>query len=446
VHPLTIVSTLYGQGRGYRRLDIRRRVTANERLTREALARLNDEGFQYHVQRSIARFPFYAERVKAHRGSLPLPGQRVRPEELPVWTRQMQREFYAQEVRPRDAAYARQTSGSTSVAIRYYATRESYEWRTAIMDRVYTWAHAQEGVRSVHIWGADPNPPTGMHKFKRRVHLILQRRYFFDAFQEFSDRERAACCEFINHVRPVSIVGYGGMLADVARYAREHKALRWKARTVVTTAEGLLTGQRELLEEVIAREVFDSYGSREVMNIGMECEKHQGLHLATDNLVVEVVDEAGMPVPAGTAGRVVVTDFHNAATPLIRYEVGDIGVMGPDEPCPCGRPFPRLARVDGRSQDVIQTPNGPLTVIWVSFITRDYSWINGFQVVQDARDHIVLRLLTKRELTADLLAQITARLLVKLGGMTIDFERVDTLSRRPNGKAQILISTIGPPA
>ena len=446
MHPLTLISTLYGQGRGYRRLDIRRRVFANEKLSPEALARLNDEGFQHHVHRSIARFSFYAERVKAHRGSLPAPGTRVRPEELPVWTREMQREFFAQQERPADAAYMRMTSGSTSVPVRYYATRESYEWRTAIMDRVYSWAQAQEGVKSVHIWGTDPKPPQGMHKFKRRAHLVLQRRYYFDAFQEFSDAERVACCEFINRIRPHSIVGYTGMLVDIARYARDHKALTWKARTLITTAEGLMTGQRTLLEAEIAQEVFDSYGAREVMNIGMECERHTGLHLPSDNLRVEVVDDSGLPVPPGTEGRVVVTDFNNAASPLIRYEVGDIGTMSPDEPCACGRPFPRLARVDGRSQERLYTPKGPMTVIWISFITRDHDWIDGFQVVQNQRDRILIRLLTKRELTPEVVAPLTENLQKKIGNMTIEYERVDELSRRASGKFQLLISTLDPPA
>jgi len=442
VHPLTLISSLYGQARGYRRLDIRRRVFANERLSTDALARINDEGFQQHVQRSIQRFPFYAERVKAHRGSLPKPGERVLPEELPVWTRRLQSEFFAQQVRPADAHYMRQTSGSTSIPVRYYATRESYEWRTAVMDRVYTWAHAQEGILSVHVWGSDPFPPAGFHRIKRRTHVLLQRRHYFDAFRKFNETELAACCEFINRVRPRAIVGYTGMLVDLARFARDHHALTWKARTVVTTAESLLEGQRELLESVLANEVFNSYGAREVMNIASECEKHQGMHLATDNLRVGVVDEKGTPVAAGIEGRVVVTDFHNAASPLIRYEVGDIGTMWSDEPCACGRPFPRLVRIDGRLQDVVETPDGPMTQTWFGLIIRDFTWIAGWQIVQDRRDRVLFRLVSTHELTSDLLAPFIAKLRTRLGGMTIDFERVNEIQRRASGKYQPIVSTI----
>ena len=442
VHPLTLISTLYGQARGYRRLDIRRRVFANEKLSAETLSRLNEEEFQHHVHRSLARFPYYAERVKAHRGSVPRPGERIRPEELPVWTREMQREFFAQQERPADAAYMRQTSGSTSTPVRYYATRESYEWRTAVMDRVYSWAHAQEGIRSLHVWGADPYPQAGFHRVKRRVHLLLQQRHFLDAFQDFGDDEMAACCEMINRIKPHAIVGYTSMLVDIARYARERQALSWKARTMVTTAEGLMPGQRELLQDVLASEVFDSYGAREVMNIASECEKHQGMHLSWDNLRTEIVDASGNPVAPGTEGRVVVTDLHNAASPIIRYEVGDIGSMWPDQPCACGRPFPRIARIEGRLNDVIRTPHGTINQIWFGIVVRDFSWILGWQVVQSQLDRVLFRLVTSRELTPELLDPFLAKLRVRLGDMAIDFERVDEISRRPNGKAQPLITTI----
>jgi phenylacetate-CoA ligase len=442
VHPLALISALYGQARGYRRLDIWRRVAAHERLPREKLARLSDEGVQHHIRRSIARFPFYAERVRAHRGSLPAPGARVALDELPVWTRDDQRAFFAQQSPPEDSEYVRQTSGSTGHPIRFHVTRESYEWRTAVTDRAYQWAHAEEGVRSLHVWAADHTPVSTRQDIKRRVHLALQRRVYFDAFQQFSDAERAACCALINRVRPDAIVGYAGMMVDIARYARDHHALTWKPRTMVNAAEGLQAGQRELLEKHLVTEVFLSYGSREFMSIGMECEAHDGYHVHTDNLVVEVVDEKGRPLPPGEEGRIVVTDFHNAATPFIRYEIGDAGVMAPDEPCRCGRPFPLLSRVDGRLQDMIHTPQGPITGLYVTYTMRQFEWIDGYQVEQHARNRVLIRLLTKTALTAERLAPVTAMLREKLGDMTIDYERVDTLSRRQSGKVELVISTL----
>jgi phenylacetate-CoA ligase len=439
-----LIGALYGQARGYRRLDVRRRVAANERLAPDALARLTAEGFQLQVHRSIERFPFYAQRVRAHRGSLPRQGEHVRPEELPIWTRDDQRAFFAQQERPHDSEYVRQTSGSTGQPIRFHVTRESYEWRTSVTDRNYSWAHAEEGVRALHLWPAERTPATRGQRVKRAVHLVLQRRVYFDAFQQFTDKERAECCALINRIKPDCIVGYAGMLVDIARYARDHRALTWKPATMVSAAEGLQSGQRELLEQNLVGEVFLSYGSREFMSIGMECKEHNGYHLATDNVFVEVVDDAGMPLPPGKEGRIVITDFHNAANPFVRYEIGDVGVMAPEESCGCRRPFPRLLRVDGRSQDVIQTPRGAVTAIYITFTMRQFDdWIDGYQVVQNARNRVLIRLLTHHRLTAERLAPVTAMLREKLGDMTIDYERVDMLPRRASGKVDLVISTVG---
>lgn len=442
----SFASGLYGELRGYHRIAIRRRVEANQHLSFDEMARLNEREFVAHVHRSIARFPFYADRVRAHRGSLPKPGQPLRDDELPVWTRHDQREFFAQQERPHDSMFAHQTSGSTSLPVRFHITRASWEWRNVIVDRAYSWAEAEEGRKSLYVWAADQKRPDLAQRVKHGVHMALQRRVQFDAFQQFGDAERAACVQLINRFRPHAIVGYTGQLVDIARYVRDHPGvLTWKARTLVNAAEGLQPGQRELLQSTLVDQVFLSYGCREFMSIGMECDRHVGYHLNTDNLRVEVVDNEGRAVPPGDEGRIVVTDFHNAATPFIRYEIGDIGVMAPaNEHCACGLPFPLLKSVDGRLQDVVHTSNGPISALYVTYTMRQFDdWIEGYQVVQDARDRVTVRLLTKTDFTPERLAPVEALLRKKLGAdMNIEFERAAELVRRRSGKVALVISSI----
>ena len=118
----------------------------------------------------------------------------------------------------------------------------------------------------------------------------------------------------------------------------------------------LHANQRRLLEETFGAEVFERYGSEETSIIASECSEHRGMHVADEHLIVEVLDERGLPVGPGEEGEIVVTDSFNRVLPLIRYRLGDVGVRG--EACPCGRGLSVLARVHGRVADNVVTPEG----------------------------------------------------------------------------------------
>ena len=442
----TFISCLYGETRGYRRWAVRREVAANARLPREIIAARARELFECRVRESIDRFPFYADVVKKYRGALPKDGEPITPDELPVWTRAHQRDLFKVQEKPQDSAYVHQTSGSTGTPVTFYVTRKSYEWRTAVSERGYSWAGADEGQKSFYLWAADQKKPPLSARIKRHVHCVLQRRTYFDVFQQMGEREKAECCRIINRTRPSAIVGYTSMLITMARYVRDNPGvLQWKARTLVNAAEGLQPGQREMLEKYLVDEVFLAYGSREFMLLGMECPQHNGYHVTADNVLVETVDGEGRAVTPGEHGRVVITDFHNAATPFIRYEIGDYGTMAlPDETCPCGSPFPRITSIDGRLQDVIHTPDGgTMTGLYVTYTMRQFDWIEGYQVVQDERDKILVKLLSSVALTPELTAPVTDLLQKKLGpGMGVEYERVDELVRRKSGKVHLVMSSL----
>jgi phenylacetate-CoA ligase len=434
--------------RGYDRLRIRRRVEANASLSREAMAEVTRGLFENRVRDALARFPAYADRVRTFRGALPEAGEPVTPDQLPVWTRDDQRALFAGQERPADSAYVHQTSGSTSLPVTFHVTRESYEWRSAVTDRGYRWAGAEEGSKSFFLWAGSHGKPSPAATIKKTVHNKLQRRVFYDVFQRMGEAEFAECCHQINRFRPRAIIGYTSMLVDLARFARDNPGvLRWKAKTMVNAAEGLQAGQRQLLTGFLVDEVFLSYGSREFMGVAMECPGHHGYHIHSDNVLVEIVDDEGLPVAPGQTGRVVISDLRNLATPFIRYEIGDYGTMSPESDsnaCPIGLPFPLLHSVDGRMQDVIHTPDGGrITGLYITYVMRQFDWIDGYQVVQETPDGIDVKLLTRRELSDEATAPVAGLLREKLGAeMRIEFERVDELIRRSSGKVHLVMSSV----
>lgn len=113
---------------------------------------------------------------------------------------------------------------------------------------------------------------------------------------------------------------------------------------------------REELEEMWGIHAVDIYGLSEVIGPGVaiECwQEKDGLHVAEDHFLVEVVDpETGEPVEEGEWGELVFTTLTKEAIPVIRYRTGDLASVT-REPCRCGRTHARMSRIKGRIDDML---------------------------------------------------------------------------------------------
>jgi phenylacetate-CoA ligase len=119
------------------------------------------------------------------------------------------------------------------------------------------------------------------------------------------------------------------------------------------TGEGCSPAFRERVEEIWGHPAYFYYGSLELGPIGIECEKRNGYHIAGGHVYVEVVNPAtGVPAAPGEVGEIVVTELTRMASPLIRYETGDLGYIE-RTPCPCGIPLHRIV-MRGRAGDQVK--------------------------------------------------------------------------------------------
>jgi phenylacetate-CoA ligase len=120
-------------------------------------------------------------------------------------------------------------------------------------------------------------------------------------------------------------------------------------------AEPWTEPMRRALERSFGCPAYDVYGLSEIIGPGVaaECERHDGLHLADDHFLPEIVDPvSGAPRPPGAEGELVLTTLTKRAMPLLRYRTGDITALTL-EPCPCGRTSARMTRVKGRTDDML---------------------------------------------------------------------------------------------
>jgi phenylacetate-CoA ligase len=120
-------------------------------------------------------------------------------------------------------------------------------------------------------------------------------------------------------------------------------------------AEPWTEGVRAALEKALGCRAYDVYGLSEIIGPGVagECEAQAGLHVQDDHFLPEIIDPAsGETLPPGREGELVLTTLTKRAMPLVRYRTGDVTTLL-GEPCSCGRTSVRMARVKGRSDDML---------------------------------------------------------------------------------------------
>lgn len=159
----------------------------------------------------------------------------------------------------------------------------------------------------------------------------------------------------LNAYQPEALVSYASVLALLAE-RQIHGELNIAPTRVCSGGEVLADDMRRRIHEAWGLHPIDSYGATEAIAIASGCPGHVGMHVCEDLVVLEAVDEHNRPVPPGTPShKVLLTNLVNTAQPLIRYELADSVTIAAG-PNPTGRPYQRIARVDGRSDDILTLP------------------------------------------------------------------------------------------
>jgi len=244
----------------------------------------------------------------------------------------------------------------------------------------------------------------------------------------------------LNDFKPHVLGGYASNVHLLAQEQIEGR-LKVSPKTILTTAETLKKEARKAIKEAWGIEPYEAYGSTEIGEAAAECEKHNGLHIFDDLVILEVVDNNNKPVPPGTYGsKVLATVLWNRTLPFIRYEISDHLKLSP-EPCPCGRPFQLIQEIQGREEQVIYLPGESGEKIRIEpdifFDSMVLLPIDGWQVVQEKEDAITFLILGPHPefKEAEFLKQMNAEF-VKRGtkSIVLKVEYITELRRTKVGK------------
>jgi len=152
-----------------------------------------------------------------------------------------------------------------------------------------------------------------------------------------------------------AIPSYASRIFEVMQQEGVDPRKDTKLRVLCIGAEPHSEEQRKRIEDNLGVKAYNSYGISEMMGPGVafECQEQNGLHIWEDYFIVEIIDPVTLePVPDGELGELVLTTINREAMPLLRYRTRDLTRILPGE-CPCGRHHRRLARLQGRSDDMM---------------------------------------------------------------------------------------------
>jgi phenylacetate-CoA ligase len=229
------------------------------------------------------------------------------------------------------------------------------------------------------------------------------------------------------------------LLDEFERKSKLPSALK-EVRTIGETFSAALKAR---CENDFGLKTVDLYSAQEVGAIALQCPVSGLYHVQSESLIVEVLNDNGVPCKEGEVGRVVVTDLHGFATPIIRYEIRDYAETG--EACSCGRGLPTLRRILGRRRNMVTLPDGSRHWPIVGHHAfREIAPIRQYQAVQHSIDTVEMKIVVDAPLTHEQEALLCTVIQEALGHpFTLRFSYYDAeLPKTRGGKFEEFISMI----
>ena len=282
------------------------------------------------------------------------------------------------------------TGGSTGEPLIFDLGKLRVASRVACRQRVAHWWGVGIGDPEIAVWGS-PIELSRQDRIRRLRDWLLSTTLL--SAYEMNDATMSTYVDILASGRYRHIFAYPSSLYALCAHARRQgKDLRKAGVTVAfVTSEVLLDYQRSVISETLGCPVANGYGGRDSGFISHECPQG-GMHTMADAILVEILDDDGNRLPDGELGQIVVTDLYSQEAPFLRYVTGDMGVSS-SRRCPCGRPLPVLAHIEGRANDCVVTSDGRV-MHGQSLISRlmEIEGIEQFRIRQTRVDGFHLQL------------------------------------------------------
>ena len=366
---------------------------------------------------------------------------------FPLLTKDVIRNNFDELYKFRDHTYYRNSSGgSTGEPVIFYQDSNYFAWNTAAKILFDEWAGRKLGEPMIKLWGSLRDILKCGQGFKEYLRQQLSGVTIISS-SRIAEKDMYKYMQRINIIKPYLIFAYTNSIDEFACFIQKHHLSIYSPQAIMTSAGVLFPEVRARIEDIFQATVFNRYGSREVGDIACNCKTSPGLHLISDIHYVEIVDDEGKEVKLGKSGNIIVTLLTNYTMPLIRYKIGDRGILS-NKNCKCGHGLPLLEKVVGRITGNFKNKlgdyiSGGLFFSLFYFIEN----IKQFQIIQEAIDYISINLVlidkTKlKDMDKDF-KEINQTIWKAMGNDTkIKYNIVDEIKLSPSGKYMYSFSRV----
>lgn len=409
----------------------------NEKLSATQLKDLSIMRLHRIVKYAYEHVPYYRQaldKASLECNSLSFPADLGK---LPVLTKEIMRDYaHLLESHEGNSYYTTaKTSGSTGLPLKFKKDNQSLYYSQCAMYRGHGWYGLNVGDREAMLWGIPVST-------KNRL-AIKAKDFFLNRFREreynISDEVLSDFYRKCLKRKPAYLMGYSSMVYQFACFLKNNQIDGKKIglQMVKCTSETIHPHQRKLIEAVFDCKLVSEYGAAETGLIAFQC-PYGNNHVMSDCCYVEIVTQ-GKHVGEGEVGKVLITEFHNFVNPVIRYDIGDLATYSSKQ-CPCGRPFPVIENITGRSSSVVISTSGhPFHSIIFYYIVKDYTDRDGgikeFKVRQVSKNLLVFSIVKSERIKELDTTRLTREIKKRLGeDMRVEYVFPDSIQREESGK------------
>lgn len=327
------------------------------------------------------------------------------------------------------------TGGSTGEPLKYRMSVDCYCRGVALLYRGWGFAGYSLGDKVSIIAGASLVSKKKTLKSKAQDFFLNVRHYSSYGMTEID------LDQYIKHIekwKPLYLRGYASSIYLLAKHIeKENIRLTHKLKGIFSTSEVLTENQRKSIERIFGVKVFDNYGLNDGGLSSFECVEHNGMHIDMERSVFEVVDFDSCSVE-NKIGKIIATNLHNYAMPLIRYDTGDLGLID-STLCPCGNQRPLLKQLSGRVTDYLKINNrmigSPVLTVLMGKIN-----VESYQIIQKATNRILINYVSNDAMSENDRNFIVNSLSSHVGIFFIDFKKVTSGELQSENKFKFIIN------